>query len=361
MLFPAGSSASDDSILEDIFRDVAGLDTIDFGQCGDVLKFLAEPTPEQEYAEFSDVHYGVYSTVGHTIEENHAVLGRPRLSYFEDERILLVEKFSSMHEAPFCHLESIFSSFLYSSYLRDYSVCTSVSRVFELMSASAVPDLLIKMDVRSKGNWIHEVLVIGECAFAQDTDSVLRKIKYEISGHPEVLMVIMVEIDEHQPYRSPGRMSEAWQMLRKETSTLSRSSFNSFRGAAAQSLENPIVFAGHTWCHLASVQFHVWVRGDEPINVDVDNELLARGTLFPNQDMGAVDTMIKKGMVMMRDHLAAVCQKSTTPPMIGTARGVICPPEAPLPSITRRARNQASLESEEPHTSSSRTSVNITM
>ncbi|KAG2032813.1 hypothetical protein BDR03DRAFT_739343 [Suillus americanus] len=177
------------------------------------------------------------------------------------------------------------------------------------MPASAVPDLSIKMNVMTKDNRIHEVLVIGECAFAQDTDSVLRKLKYEIAGHPEVLMVIMIVIDEHQPYRSSGRMSEAWQMLRKETSTLSHSSFNSLQGAAMQSLDQPVVVAGHTWCHLGSVRFHVWVRGDEPINIDVDSELLARGTLFPNQDMGAVDTMIEKGMVVMRDHLEDVCQK----------------------------------------------------
>ncbi|KAG2032811.1 hypothetical protein BDR03DRAFT_1094754 [Suillus americanus] len=130
------------------------------------------------------------------------------------------------------------------------------------------------MDVMTEDDWIHEELVIGECAFGQDTDSVLRKLKYEIAGHPEVLMVIMIVIDEHQPHRSPG-------------------------------------LAGHTWCHLGSVRFHVWVRGDEPINIDIDNELMARGTLFPKQDMdmGAVDTMIEKGMMMMRDHLADDCQK----------------------------------------------------
>ncbi|KAG2029275.1 hypothetical protein BDR03DRAFT_975911, partial [Suillus americanus] len=232
----------------------------------------------------------------------------PRLSYFEDERILLVERFSSLHEASFGQLDSIFSSFLYGSCPTNDFVYASVSRVLKMMSVSAVPDLLIKMDVMTEDDWIHEELVIGECAFGQDTDLVLRKLKYEIAGHPEVLMVIMIVIDEHQPYRSPGRMSEAWQM-RKETSTLSRSSFNSLRGAAPRSLEEPIVVAGHTWCHLGSVRFHVWVRGDEPINIDVDNELMACGTLFPNQDMGAVDSRIEKGMMMMRDHLADDCQK----------------------------------------------------
>ncbi|KAG2357124.1 hypothetical protein BDR07DRAFT_1612678 [Suillus spraguei] len=164
----------------------------------------------------------------------------------------------------------------------------------------------IKIDVGSEDDWTHDVLVIMECAFAQDADSVLRKIKYEIAGHPKVLMVILVVIDEHQPYCSPGRISEAWQTLRQESSTLSRSSF--LRGTTSSHGE-PIVIANHTWCHLGSVRFHVWVRGDEPINVDVDNELLARGTLFPNQDMGAIDTMIEKGMVMMRDYIATTCEK----------------------------------------------------
>lgn len=33
-------------------------------------------------------------------------------------------------------------------------------------------------------------------------------------------------------------------------------------------------------------------------------------TLFPNQDMDAVDAMIKKGMVMIRDCIATVCQEA---------------------------------------------------
>ncbi|KAG2097046.1 uncharacterized protein F5147DRAFT_715898 [Suillus discolor] len=289
-----GSSASDsdslpdDLILEDTFRQVAKLDPIDFDQCRDVLEFLTEPNPEQESAEFSDVYYGVYSTVEHIIEENDTVPGRSRLSYFEDEHILLVEKFNSIHEVPFLHLDSIFRRFMYDLERcdSDYSVDITVSRVLTLISASAVPDLSITMNVITKNRIWHEpkVLVVGECAFAQDTDSVLRKIKYEIASHPEVLMVIMVVIEEHQPYRSPGRMSEAWQMLLQDN--LSRSSFLSLQGIAAQSLDQPV-----------------------PINIDVDNELLARGTLFPKQDMDAVDTMIEKGMVMMRDCLATVCQK----------------------------------------------------
>ncbi|KAG1719784.1 hypothetical protein EDB19DRAFT_1918537 [Suillus lakei] len=260
-----------------------------------------EPNPEEEYAEFSDVYCSVYSTLSYIIDENDAVPGRPRLSYFRDERILLVETLSNMHEAPFNHLHSIFSPFLYGLNVfnrSDNYISTSTWRSY--------------MDAVSENYWNHKILLVGECAFAQDIDSVLRKIKHEIASHPEVLMVIMAVIDEHEPYRSPGRMSEAWQVLRQETSICSSSSFCLPRSQRneAQSLGQPVVIAGHTWCHLASVRFHVWVRGNEPIDVDVDNsELLARGTLFPNQDMDAVDAMIEKGMVMMRDCLASAYQK----------------------------------------------------
>ncbi|KAG1836679.1 hypothetical protein C8R48DRAFT_838793 [Suillus tomentosus] len=171
------------------------------------------------------------------------------------------------------HLDSIFRHSMYDLERRDsgYSVDITVSRVLTLISASAVPDLSVEMNVVTGNKWIQKVLVVGECSFAQDTNSVLRKLKYEIASRPEVLMVIMVVIEEHQPYRSPGRMSEAWQMLLQDN--LSRSSFLSLQGVEAQSLDQPVVVAGHTWCHLASVRFHVWVRGDEPINIDVDNEL----------------------------------------------------------------------------------------
>ncbi|KAG2340787.1 hypothetical protein BDR05DRAFT_1032515 [Suillus weaverae] len=287
MLSTAGSPTSAD-LAEIIFTQVAGLHTIDFGQCGNILKFIMEPTPEGEYAEFCDVYFRVYSMVSDTVDSNWPWLpARPRWTYLKDDHILLVEKRSLIHEAPFNHLSSIFGLFLHGFRVHDDNpVLTTISMNFQLPSTYAIPDMAIEMAAATENHWSHEVIVIGECAFAQDTDSVRRKIKHEIAGHPNILMVILVVIDEHQPYRSPGR-------------------------SKVRSPDQPIVIAGHTWCHLASVRFHVWVRGNEPINIDVDNsELQACGTLFPNRDMGAADTMIEKGMVMMRDCIATVCQEA---------------------------------------------------
>lgn len=270
-----------------------------------------EPNPEEEYAEFLDVYYPVYSTVTDIIDSNWTWLpSRPRWSYFKDDRILLIEMRSLIHEAPLEHFSLIFTLFLHGFRHHDNPVDTRISMNSPL--SSIVPDLVIQMDTVTDNYRSHEVLVIVECAFAQEAGSVLRKIKCEIAGHPEVLMVILVVIDENQQYRSPARTSEAWRMLRQEISPRSVSSFYSLQEDTDRSHDQPIVIAGHTWCHLASARFHIWVRGDEPINIDVDNnELQACGTLFPNRDMDAVDAMIEKGMVMMRDCIATSCQKAT--------------------------------------------------
>ncbi|KAG1798826.1 uncharacterized protein HD556DRAFT_1439886 [Suillus plorans] len=296
--------------LADIFIEAgANLNAIDFSQCGEALKFIMEPNPEEEYAEFFDVSPMVHLIVSHIIELNWIWLpARPRWSYFKDDRILLIEMRSCMHEAPLMHLESIFCHFL-RGFVHN-PVLTTTTMSSRLTSTDTIPDIAIAIAVPNTDyNWIRKPLVIVECAFAQDTDSVLRKIKHEIAGQPEVLMVILVVIDEHQPYRSPERMSEAWQMLSQEASCRSDSSFASLKGDAARSYNHRVVIAGHTWCHLGSVRFHVWVRGNEPINIDDDDELHACGTLLPNRDMDAVDTMIENGMVMMRDSIAIVCQE----------------------------------------------------
>lgn len=196
----------------------------------------------------------------------------------KDDCILLIKLRSRMHEAPLQHLDSIFNRFLH-GFVPD-PVLTTTTMNSRLTSTFIVPDIAIKIDVSSTSYWIRKPLVIMECAFAQDTDSVLWKIKHEIASQPEVLMVILVVIDEHQPYRSPEYMSKAWQMLRQETSCRSGSLFASLERHAARSYKQKnhcVVIAGHTWCHLGSVRFHVWVRGNKQINIDDDDELHACG------------------------------------------------------------------------------------
>ncbi|KAG1867237.1 hypothetical protein DFJ58DRAFT_861492 [Suillus subalutaceus] len=282
--------------LEDMLI-VADLDTIDLDQCRDVLECIMEPDPEEESVEFFDVYYRVFSAVSKIMELNwHTVTSKTK------DRIL-IESRSNIHEAPFGFLGQEFFGFLLGFSHNQQALSSTLSMNFGL--EFTIPDMSIWTVAMTRGH-------VG----------LLWKIKKEIADNAEVLMAIM--------------------MLRQETSARSPSSFHSLQGDPARSHDKHIVIAGHTWCHLASVRFHVWVRGDEPINVDNDNnELLARGTLFPNQDMDEVEAMIKKGMKMTQDLSCYFLPRGSSgtwqlriPPMPGTTHGTICPPEAPPLSTT---------------------------
>ncbi|KAG2738952.1 hypothetical protein P692DRAFT_20655375, partial [Suillus brevipes Sb2] len=70
-----------------------------------------------------------------------------------------------------------------------------------------------------------------------------------------------------------------------------------------------VVVAGHTWCKISAVRFQIWVRGEDPIDVNVDDGPdVAFGTLFPDIEMDDVNDVMKRGLVMMRDRLAALLQ-----------------------------------------------------
>ncbi|KAG2745124.1 hypothetical protein P692DRAFT_20697346, partial [Suillus brevipes Sb2] len=72
-----------------------------------------------------------------------------------------------------------------------------------------------------------------------------------------------------------------------------------------------IVVAGHTWCSISAARFQVWVRGDTPIDIDVnDGPDVAYGTLFPDLDMNDVNALIKRSLSRMRDSIVLCLQES---------------------------------------------------
>jgi hypothetical protein len=116
--------------------------------------------------------------------------------------------------------------------------------------------------------------VIGETAFSQPTCSVLKKLDGVVRSNPDIVMVIMVKIDEHEQYETPRPTSSAWHTLRQAP----KHTLDSYISAQATTATTgqPIVVASHTWCHLKSVEFTVWVGdGHDPINVNItDNQAI---------------------------------------------------------------------------------------
>ncbi|KAG1721683.1 hypothetical protein EDD22DRAFT_962437 [Suillus occidentalis] len=79
--------------------------------CKKVIKFIAKPNRETEYAFFG-VGQVEYDVLERFIEETSQIsLLRPRLTHIAETNSLLVEMPSALHEAPFAALHSDFSDF----------------------------------------------------------------------------------------------------------------------------------------------------------------------------------------------------------------------------------------------------------
>ncbi|KAG1843542.1 hypothetical protein C8R48DRAFT_678736 [Suillus tomentosus] len=64
-----------------------------------------------------------------------------------------------------------------------------------------------------------------------------------------------------------------------------------------RSFDTPIRVGEHDWCHIQSVEYFVWVKGDHQDRIDVRNydpQFMAHGTLAPNLNMDAVTAMLER-------------------------------------------------------------------
>lgn len=177
---------------------------------------------------------------------------------------------------------------------------------------SATPDLaLVAMPVQKGPS---QLLAIVECAFSQDHASLMQKIRHEIEGWPEIALVVLILVSEPQDYHSPKEEMMAWKFFSQHERCLSPEDFlalpasidasdseltdsdelelsseqsnsavqpdsaeQSSTHSNSDDLESlvlkPVMIAGHTWCHIGTVEYQVWIKndGDEKINLD-DNE-----------------------------------------------------------------------------------------
>jgi len=86
------------------------------------------------------------------------------------------------------------------------------------------------------------------------------------------MVVVMVIIDEVCDYQLPLKDSNTWEFFQNINKVLSLDKFLALHPNAGEplSLSAPIRIKGHTWCHINSVDYYVWVRqpGEGPIDLD---------------------------------------------------------------------------------------------
>ncbi|KAG1796905.1 hypothetical protein EV424DRAFT_1352914 [Suillus variegatus] len=268
-----------------------------------ILKEITKRTPETgRVMEFHGVTPREYYVLQNVLEET----GRLRLSYDSNERILLVDMPSAIHEAPFTKLKDSLASTLQSLPYDHKLICSAVNMnlALEIEGASVTPDISIAlMKVKGLRN---ELLIpfIAECACSETVAHALDKMKKTIRAHPEVTMAILAVVREAKVYESPKEGSVASATLLTSQRPMPRSEFIAEEFPPCE----PVEIAGHTWCHLSSVEYMVWVKPDDAAQLDLDDEdeqYMACGALFPAFHMGAVMNMIQRGLEKVRDAFAA--------------------------------------------------------
>ncbi|KAG2063119.1 hypothetical protein BDR04DRAFT_1164226 [Suillus decipiens] len=225
-------------------------------------------------------------------------------------RVLFVDMPSAIHEAPFTKLKISIASTL-DLFPYDHKLICSTLEMnlpLEIEGESVMPDICVTM---SKGNGASEELLvplIGECVCSETVAHALKKMKDTISVHPEIDMAILGIVREVKPYHCPRDGSLASVTLLNSPKPMARRQFITKRFPPCTSVN----IAGHSWCHLCSVEYLVWVKQDGEAQIDLDNcdeEHMARGTLFPDIAMDAVTNMIQRGLKKIKDTFVAYTQR----------------------------------------------------
>ncbi|KAG1746786.1 hypothetical protein EDD22DRAFT_958331 [Suillus occidentalis] len=267
--------------------------------------------------EFHGIDAREFELIEQVLEET----GPNRLTYDYETCTLLVDMPSAIHEAPFdCLKLCLGQSIAALPYDRDVVfLMIHMNSSLPVKSKTVTPDICITITPAQGPTRVRFVPFLGESAFTEEKLHAIRKLKKTIVAHPEIKVVTLALIREAQPYSKPERGSLASATFHKDLMPLDLSSLASatfHKDLTPLDLESfiterfppctSITIADHNWCHISTVEIFVWVRGDDELIINIDNEdaeHMARGTLLPEIDMGAVGVMLNRGVEKIRDSL----------------------------------------------------------
>ncbi|KAG2141622.1 hypothetical protein BD769DRAFT_1383848 [Suillus cothurnatus] len=238
--------------------------------------------------EFHGIDAREHELIERFLEETGRV-GKPRLTYDYDNCSLLVEMPSAIHEAPFdCLKLSLELSLEALPYDRDtIFAMVHMNSSLSIERKTVTPDICITVTAAEGPTNVVLVPFLGESVFSEDKPHAVRKLKKIITAHPEIEVVVLALAREAQLYRKPEKGSPVSATFHKDSEPLPLDLFITERFPTGTS----ITVADHNWCHISSVEFFVWVRGDDELVIDIDNEdaeHMAHGTLLPEINMDAV-------------------------------------------------------------------------
>ncbi|KAI6017114.1 hypothetical protein EDC04DRAFT_2608075 [Pisolithus marmoratus] len=238
--------------------------------CKDIIKalqILMNWDPCFLFQEVSNFNQHEFEMLCHMInEECPDIPWKPKLMFFVKQNSLMIQLVSAIHEAPISEFNSMLSCFQQVSYPHNIvHIQVSMNSDMEGEFISAIPDLALVISLM-KGNKIQHFPLIVECALSQPCQKVFKKVAMLIAAHPKVLMVVIVLINESPHYQSPSDKSLAWKTFVNHQDSLDLTGFTSLCDVDSSNVDVdkdfmvPVVIAGHTWCHISSVDYYVWLK-----------------------------------------------------------------------------------------------------
>ncbi|KIJ21093.1 hypothetical protein PAXINDRAFT_6874 [Paxillus involutus ATCC 200175] len=183
----------------------------------------------------------------HIIRHHERLVGKPwSLTYLAQDHILFIKWPTAIHETPAVAMASavdtMFISLPYPTDLMDIHTDTATS-VKSLNGSEFVPDMVLSL-------------------WSKSLDNVHQKVRRMVQAFLEILMVVVLDIKEREPYLKPVSTSEAWRTFSKAESPLDLEPFveASKSGHAGGHFSDSIDVAEHTWCSIKSVDYYVWIR-----------------------------------------------------------------------------------------------------
>jgi hypothetical protein len=193
---------------------------------------------------------------------------------------------SVLHEAPFDYLKDCFRDAFATLPYNRYLIRPLIHMAWPLKLEDQMvrPDMTISLTATGGPTKLVSILSVAECALSEKIDHIYTKVQDEIDAHPEVVLAIIALIREVETYESPKRNSPAWRTLCNADDApkpLLLDQFVDLR-STPRVFDEPVTVAGHNWCHLASVEYVVWIKsGEEKIDIsNEDAQYMARGVRF---------------------------------------------------------------------------------
>ncbi|KIK19404.1 hypothetical protein PISMIDRAFT_13676 [Pisolithus microcarpus 441] len=302
------------AVLQNVFRSIdVNHDNVDYGICRRGFQYISGANRAKQMEVFTGVGLNKFKVISAITEDRSFAFLKLRLTYDACSKVLIVKMPSTLHEAPLDKLKTVLERKL--DYLPSHPSQSVVhanvhmNRSIRFNNSEFVPDMLLSLrDISKRTNEPSMFLLISECAFSQNEAVLCDKLKKITVELPNLVMVMMIVIREDTPFNSPQQKSAAWEFFKSHGTLLSQKEFLTLCADLSEPicLGKSITVGGHTWCHLATVEYFIWVREVRGNLINIGNssaDSSARGTLFPEIRMGEVDAMFDKAISTFKDSI----------------------------------------------------------